>query len=121
MSGQLGTKLVGSTTYKKLFRSSLGPDDIVPAVIEDDADKAWLMGYALIHDASTGFKKRYTNGGATTGACILMEDVTVTTGNGNYTANACRDGSVDSSMVIDISGAAADAAFKAALPKVSWD
>lgn len=121
MGEQLGTKLVGSTTYKKLFRSSLGPDDIVPCVIEDDAAKAWLMGYAMIDDASTGFKKRYTNGGAITGACILMEDVTVTLAGGNVTANACRDGSVDSSMVLDLSGAAADATFKAALPKVSWD
>lgn len=121
MGDQLGTKLEGSTTYKKLFRSSLGPNDVVPCVIEDDAAKSWLMGYAMIDDASTGFKKRYTNGGATTGACILMEDVTVTSGGGNYTANACRDGSVDTSLVLDISGSAVDATFKAALPKVSWD
>ena len=118
---QLGTELVGSTTYKKLFRSTLGPEDIVPCVVPGGVAASFLMGYAMIDDASTGHKKRYTNGGATTGACILMQDLTSTVAGGNQTGNACRDGSVDSSMVIDISGSAVDATFKAALPKVSFD
>lgn len=198
MGEQLGTKLVGTTTYKQLFKSSLGPDDVVACVIVGNAAATYLMGDAIRNSATSGLKKKYTNAAAvndeavgtgngstttfdlahsnviaeslkgysagnqknvslsvgtgtdgkdqivfavapanaeaikadydyhadsigTTGACILMEDVTTTVGGGNVTADACRDGSVDSSKVLDSAGAAVDKYFKAALPKAMFD
>lgn len=198
MSEQLGTKLVGSNTFKKLFRSVSGPTDIVPAVFPGGSAVTYAMGVALRNSATAGQKAKYTNAaaisdeavgsgdGSTTtfdldqsgviassfkayvagaqqnatisagtgaggvdqvvfavapvnagaikadydyygnavgaaGACILMNDAATTVAGGNVTADACRDGSVDSAMVLDSAGAAVDSHFKAALPRVSFD
>lgn len=121
---QIGGKLVGSTTTKQLFKSAVGPNDVVACVIVGNAAATYPMGAAMIiNQAANGMRKRYTNGGTLTGggACILMQDVTTTSGGGNVTADACRDGNVDTSMVVDANGALVDAAFKAALPKVMFD
>lgn len=126
MGEQLGTKLYGSTTSKQLFKSAIGPNDIIACVISGNQAATYLMGYAMMNNsAMPGIKKRYTNGtsitGVNGGVCILMQDVTTTVGGGNVTADACRDGSVDSTMVLDANGVAVDATFKAALPKVMFD
>lgn len=121
MSEDLGTKLVGSTTYKKLFRSINGPEDIVPCTVPGGVAATFPMGAAMIDGDAAGQKKRYTNGGAVTGACILMRDVTTTVAGGNVTTDACRDGSVDTSMVVNMTGGPVDAGFKSALPKVMFD
>lgn len=198
MGEQLGTKLVGSTTYKKLFKASLGPTDIVPCILAGGSAVTYLMGAAMRNSSAAGQKAKYTNaatvndeavgtgngttttfdlananviassfkayvGGAqqnctisagtgtggvdqvvfavapatgvaikadynyygnaigATGACILMSDEATTVAGGNITADAARDGSVDSSMVVDSAGNAVDAYFKAALPQVSFD
>lgn len=195
MSEQLGTKLMGSTTIKNLFKNTMGPDDIVPAVVVGNSAATYPMGAAMIDSATSGLKARYTNalninneavgtGDGTTatfslahanvilstlkpflvasgallkftlsvgtgaagvdqivfdippanaavfqadysyhnavagiaGACVLMRAVTTTVGGGNVTADACMDGAVDTSMIVDSAGVAVDAYFKAALP-----
>lgn len=123
MGEQIGTKLQGSTTSKELFKTAIGPNDVIACNIVGNAAATYPMGAAMINSATSGFKKRYTNSESLTGggACILMQDVTTTVGGGNVTADACRDGSVDSSKVVDANGVAVDAAFKALLPKVTFD
>jgi hypothetical protein len=192
---QKGTKLVGSTTFRKLFRSSLGPLDIIACVLKGNQAATYIMGMAMIDDsANPGFKKRYTNAtivsdenvgtgdgstttfdlananviadtlhaydsdgdelahalsvgtgdgsvdqivlevapasgaikvnyrtGVTTGACILMNDAATVVGGGNLTMDGARDGSVDSTLVVDSADADVDDAFKSALPKVMFD
>ena len=195
---QIGTKLVGSTTYKKLFKNSLGPNSIVPCILPGGSAVTYPMGAAMRNSATAGQKARYTNAiaindeavgtgnGTTTtfdlaqanviaaslkgysagnqknvsisvgtgaggvdqivfavapanteaikadysyygnavgavGACILMSDEETTTTSGNMTADGARDGSVDSSMVVDSAGVAVDSYFKAALPNVMFD
>jgi hypothetical protein len=117
---QIGGKLVGSTTTKQLFKSAVGPNDVVACVIVGNSAATYPMGAAM-RDGANGLKVRYTNSGSLTGACILMQDVTTTVGGGNVTADACRDGSVDKTMVVDANGALVDSGFKGALPKVTFD
>jgi len=121
---QLGGKLVGSTTTKQLFKSSLGPNDIVACVIAGNIAATYPMGAAMVIDTSNpGRRVRYVNGNSSTatGACVLMQDVTTTVGGGNVTADAARDGNVDSTMVVDANGALVDAGFRALLPKMMFD
>lgn len=192
---QVGTSYKGSTTYTNLFKSSLGPTDVIAAVLKGNAAVTYNMGSALIDDpANAGCKKKYTNGDARVsgeavangdgstvafdldnanvvpgtlvctvngviamcrlssgtgtsgvdqvifnaapgnglaivanyvvkpaGACILMTNQATTVGGPNVTADGCRDGSVDTTLIKDSAGALVDADFKAALPKVVFD
>jgi hypothetical protein len=125
MGEQIGTKLYGSTTSKQLFKTAIGPNDIIACVISGGQVQTIPMGAAMRNSGMPGIKKRYTNGesitGANGGTCILMQDVVTTATMGNVTADACRDGSVDSALVLDANGVVVDATFKASLPKVTFD
>jgi len=124
MGEQIGTKLQGSTTSKELFKSAIGPNDVIACVIVGNAAATYPMGAAMIDSATAGLKKRYTNADSLTGdvnPCVLMQDVTTTVGGGNVTADAARDGNVDTALVVDANGALVDAGFKAALPKMNFD
>ena len=122
---QLGTKNLGSNAYSQLFRSTNGPTDIVPCVIVGAQAATYPLGAAMRADRSNvGRHVRYQNGDTLTGdhgACILMQKVITLTTSGNMTMDGCRDGSVNTDMVVDANGAAIDAGFKAILPHVSWD
>lgn len=124
MGEQIGTKLQGSTTSKELFKSAIGPNDVIACVIVGNSAATYPMGAAMIDSATSGLKKRYTNADSLTGdvnPCVLMQAVTTTVGGGNVTADAARDGSVDTALVVDATGALVDAGFKAALPKMTFD
>jgi hypothetical protein len=122
---QFGTKNLGANAYSQLFRSTNGPTDIVPCVIVGSQAATYPLGCAMRNNRSSdGLKIRYTNGDSLTGdhgACILMSKVVTTSASGYETTDGCRDGSVNTALVVDANGAAIDAGFKAALPHVSWD
>ena len=194
MSEQTGTTYKGSSTYQELFKSSLGPKDVIACVVRGAQIQTIPLGAAMIDDAANpGMKKRYTNAGGVAdealagdgstvafdlandnvvastlrihdssgnqlsavlsagagtggvdqvtfevapsatvyvnystdtylgGACVIMKAVTTTSTSGNETTDAARDGSVDSTLVLDSAGNAVDAQFKAVLPKMMFD
>lgn len=73
---QLGTKITGSTTFKKLFKSSLGPTDIISAVVPGNSAATYGMGVALVNHSTSGLKKKYTN-------ATVTNDAVVGSGNGS--------------------------------------
>jgi len=195
---QLGTKLSGSTSFKQLFKSSLGPLDIVAAALPGNTAATYAVGQALVNSTVAGFKAKYTNAtvvtdGAigtgdgsnktftlaaanvisdslhvfvsgvlwdaeisvgtgsgsvdqvvfqtaptssaavkadysyhalstgVTGACVNILAAATVSGGPPITVDACRDGSVVTSYVVDAGGNAVDKWFKAALPRMSFD
>ena len=76
MSEQVGTKNLGSTSpFGKLFRGTLGPEDIVSAEFPGGSAVTFPMGSALRDSATAGQKAKYTN-------AISVNDEAVGTGNG---------------------------------------
>ena len=117
---QVGASYVGKTSDSQLITST-SMCSFTPVVIEGNQAATYPKGAAMINDAATGFKKRYVVGGATTGACILVEAVTTTVGGGNVTTDGFIEGNIDESSVVCSTGGAIDAGFKAALPKVRFE
>lgn len=112
MTEQIGTSLIGSTTYSNILVNTQNAE-IVPVVLPGGAALSLTKGMCLQDDAAAGQKKGYTNADTTpTGLCILLDDVTTTVAGGNVTANALVAGSVKQSAVTDDAGAAIDAAFR---------
>lgn len=118
---QIGLSSVGTSTSDGII-SSMCEVAFVSAVLPGAAAKTYVAGLALMDSATAGLKAPYYNGGGVTGtACILWQRVVTTASSGNMTCDGLVEGNVKTSRIIDGSGNAVDATFKAALPKVRFE
>lgn len=101
---QIGTKLVGSVAYKQLFKSSLGPNDVIACTIKGGQSGSYPLGAAMIDDsANPGMKKRYTNAASVNDEAVGTGDDSATTfdlGNSNVIADSlkCYDGATGAEL-----------------------
>lgn len=118
---QIGLSSVGTSTSDGII-SSMCTVAFVSAVLPGGTAKSYVAGLALMDSATAGMKAPYYNGGSLTGtACILWQSVSTTVAGGNQTCDGLVEGNVKTSRIIDGSGNAVDATFKAALPKVRFE
>lgn len=118
---QIGLEKVGTVQYSDILVNTVNLD-LRSATIAGNQSLTLKKGYAMRDDPSNlGHKIRYTNAGGGSGHCILFEDVSVAVGDGNHLVTVMVGGNVRSAKVIDSTGTAVDATFKAALNNVRFD
>lgn len=79
MGEQIGTKLVGSTTFSQLFKSSLGPNDVIACVVVGDNAATYPLGAAMVNSTTGGLKRRYTNAASVNNEAVGTGDGSTTT------------------------------------------
>lgn len=93
MGEQNGSSFMGSSSFDELFKSSLGPKDIISCVIKGEQVATYLLGTAMISDAANpGLKKKYTNGAGISDESLAGDGSTVTfdLANDNVVASTLR-------------------------------
>jgi len=117
MAEQIAHKSLGVTTTNELF---INTDDIsvIPAVIAGNQTLVLPAG-TVLQDGSIGLKVGYTNSDSQpTGVCILLDPISIASGDGAMTVNALIRGTVKKSKILDDGGSAADAAAFTAMPGI---